>query len=253
MSDLVTLDIADGLGTMTLRRPDARNALSLELLGAMLVRFNECKAEDSCRVLIITGEGKAFCAGMDLKAVTSDEGLAAGLHGKLLHALASVTLALRTLPAVTLAKINGAAIGGGCGLACACDLAITHDDSKMGFPEVDLGVCPAVVAPWLVKKIGAGRARAVLLRGGLMSGHDAKACGIVDVSVSTRDELDATALSLAMRLAGAGPVAMRATKGLLNRLDGSEDEAVVRRAADLSAQVLAMPQTQATLRAKLGL
>ncbi len=252
MSDLVTLRFSGGIGTLTLHRPDARNALSLDLLQAMLDRLKQCAADDACRVLVITGEGKSFCAGMDLKAVTSDQGLAAGLHAELLHALASVTLALRTLPAVTLAKVNGAAIGGGCGLACACDLAITHDDSKMGFPEVDLGVGPAVVAPWVVKKIGAGQARAVLLRGGLMSGKEAHAIGIVDHRVESREGLDAAADAIATRLASAGPAAMRATKELLNRLDGSTDESVLRRAADLSAQVLAMPQTQATLRAKFS-
>ena len=88
---------------------------------------------------------------------------------------------------MTVAKVNGAAIGGGCGLACVCDLAVTHADARLGFPEVDLGLCPAVVAPWVVKKIGQGPARAMLLRGGVMTGEEAYSRGLVDVLADDRD------------------------------------------------------------------
>jgi enoyl-CoA hydratase/carnithine racemase len=196
----------------------------------------------------MTGEGKSFCAGMDLKAVLDD----AAKARELLHSLADLTLKIRRLPMVTLAKVNGAAIGGGCGLACVCDIAITHADSKMGYPEVDLGVCPAVVAPWLVKKVGAGRARRVLLTGGLMSGQEAHAIGIADHLVATAADLDTAATELATRLAQGGPHALRATKELLNTIDGSTDATLVKRGADLSADVLQTPQTQAALRSKMS-
>jgi len=244
------------IATLTLARPDARNALSLDLLEELRHRLEEvgagASAPDAPTVLVLTGAGRAFCAGMDLKAVTSDEGLRQGMALRLLTALAEVTLALRALPMVTLAKVNGAAIGGGCGLAAVCDLAVTHADARLGFPEVDLGVCPAVVAPWLVRKIGAGRARAVLLGGGVMSGREAHAAGIVDHLVETRDELDAAADAVAARLAGGGPLALRATKALLNELDGSLDAALVRRGAEISARVLESPEAQASLRAALA-
>jgi enoyl-CoA hydratase/carnithine racemase len=185
---------------------------------------------------------------MDLKAVLDD----AAKARELLHSLADLTLKIRRLPMVTLAKVNGAAIGGGCGLACVCDIAITHADSKMGYPEVDLGVCPAVVAPWLVKKVGAGRARRVLLTGGLMSGQEAHAIGIADHLVATAADLDTAATELATRLAQGGPHALRATKELLNTIDGSTDATLVKRGADLSADVLQTPQTQAALRSKMS-
>jgi methylglutaconyl-CoA hydratase len=152
---------------------------------------------------------------------------------------------------VVIAKVNGAAIGGGCGLATVCDIAVTHADSKMGFPEVDLGVCPAVVAPWLVRKIGAGRARQVLLSGGVMTGQRAYELGIVNHIVASAAELDSAVDTLAQRLATGGPGAMRATKALLNDLDGSLDERLAERGARLSAEVLATPEAQAMLRAKL--
>jgi methylglutaconyl-CoA hydratase len=245
---LATLHVAGRTATLTLNRPDARNALSIELLRALHAQLDDLQPRNDISVLTITGAGKSFCAGMDLKLVLDDP------HAPmmLLDLLASLTLKLRQLPMVTLAKVNGAAIGGGCGLACVCDLAITHADSKMGYPEVDLGVCPAVVAPWLVRKVGAGRARMILLTGGLMSGQRALELGMVDRVVPTIAGLDAAAAEMVQRLATGGPQALRATKSLLNQLDGSLDEAAVRQGAELSARVIAMPETQATLRAKLS-
>ncbi len=249
MTDLATLTLDGPIAVLTLNRADARNALSIDLLAALHARLDDlAKLAQPPTVLVLGGAGKAFCAGMDLKAVLGDHATAQ----RLLTSLADFTLRLRAMPCVTLASVNGAAIGGGCGLATVCDLAITHADSKMGFPEVDIGVCPAVVAPWLVRKVGAGRARAILLRGGLMSGQQALECGIVNECVARPDDLPAAAQAIAQRLAQGGPEALRATKGLLNELDGSNDAALVRRGAELSARVLSTPEAQSALRAKLG-
>jgi enoyl-CoA hydratase/carnithine racemase len=245
---LATLTIAAPVATLTLNRADARNALSLDLLASLHHRVDELAQARDCHVAVITGVGKAFCAGMDLKAVLDNNVLAK----ELLTSLARLTIKIRALPQVTVARVNGAAIGGGCGLACVCDLAITHADAKMGYPEVDLGVCPAVVAPWLVRRVGAGRARAILLKGGLMSGQQAQECGMVNAVSSSLDTLDATMNEVVAGLAAGGPEALRATKKLLNEVDGSLDESVVLRGADLSAQVLATPDAQRRLRAKLA-
>ncbi len=248
MTTLVNLASSGRIATLALNRPDARNSLSLDLIDALLAKMTELEKRSDLSVLIVTGEGKAFCAGMDLKAVLSDPVLPA----KLLSRLATFCLRLRRLPMITLAKVNGAAIGGGCGLATVCDIAITHADSKMGFPEVDLGVCPAVVAPWLVRKVGAGRARHILLSGGLMSGQRAFEVGIVNQVVPTREDLDKAVEETAARLATGGPNALRATKHFLNELDGSLDEEIGRKAAELSARVLATPEARAMLEAKLN-
>lgn len=252
MSELATLTLAGPIATLWLNRPEARNALSIDLLTALRSCVDELCARSDVTVVVLTGAGKSFCAGMDLKAVTSDEGLRAGLPLKLLLSLADLTVALRTLPQVVVAKVNGAAIGGGCGLACVADVAVTHTDSKMGFPEVDLGVCPAVVAPWLVRRVGAGRARRVLLSGGVITGQQAFETGIVDRVVAGAGDLDGAVDQIAQRLATGGPLALRATKTLLNELDGSMDASVVRRGAEISARVLSTPESQAMLRSKLG-
>lgn len=247
MTNLTSTTINGPIATLTLERAEARNALSLDLLAHLHAAIDAIAANPAVHVLLLTGSGKAFCAGMDLKAVLNEPGAPA----KLLHSLADFTLKLRSLPAVTIAKVNGAAIGGGCGLSCVCDIAITHADSKMGYPEVDLGVCPAVVAPWLVKKIGAGRARRVLLQGGLMSGQQAFDLGMVDHVVPTLADLDSTTETLVQRLSAGAPHALRATKNLLNEIDGSLDASLVKRGADLSAHVVMTAETRAMLSAKL--
>lgn len=250
MSELAKVEVSGRIARLVINRPGARNAMSVELLEALHQRLDELARREEVTVLVVTGAGKVFCAGMDLKHVMDDP--APGAPGRLLNRLAELTLKLRDLPMVTCASVNGAAIGGGCGLACVCDLTITHESSKMGFPEVDLGVCPAVVAPWLVRKIGAGRARRVLLSGGLMSGREAHGVGIADVLVPAAEALPEATEALARRLAEGGPSALRATKHLLNELDGSLDGGVVRRGAELSARVIAMPETRERLREKFA-
>lgn len=248
MHGLVKLENSGAVSRLTINRPESRNALSIELLDDLHARADELSKRTDAVVLVITGEGKAFCAGMDLKAVLNNP----GAPERLLSSLAEFTLKLRALPQVTVARVNGAAIGGGCGLACVCDFAVTHADSKMGFPEVDLGVCPAVVAPWLVRRVGAGRARRILLSGGLMSGQQAYEEGIVSHVAQNLAELDAAVETLVARLSKGGPEALRATKSLLNEIDGSNNASTVRRGAQLSAQVLQSNESRARLKEKLG-
>lgn len=250
MDQLATLSVAGPVARLTLNRPDARNALSEELLAALHERLDELAQRaprEGIIVAVVTGAGKSFCAGMDLKQIVGNpEG-----SRRLLHRLAELTLRLRALPCVVLGVINGAAIGGGAGITTACDIAITFADNKMGFPEVDLGICPAVVTSWLVQKVGVGQARAILLAGGLMSGAEAHRLGIVAQCVPALAELPAAAEALVARLSAASPPALAATKKMLNELDGSLDAARLRQAADLSADVLNTPRTQAMLRARL--
>ncbi|MBK7405721.1 MAG: enoyl-CoA hydratase/isomerase family protein [Phycisphaerales bacterium] len=247
---LATLDIRGRVATLALNRPDQRNALSIDLIASLRHRVGELARDagspDAPRVLILTGHGKAFCAGMDLRAVLDDP----AAPPRLLGALAELTLEIRALPHVVIAQVQGAAIGGGCGLTCVADISLTHDSAKVGFPEVDLGVCPAVVAPWVVRKVGGGKARQILLRGGLLAGAEAAALGLMDRSLPGPNELDSAVRELADRIAAGGRLALRATKELLNRLDGSLDADVVREGARLSAEVVASPEAQASLRAR---
>ena len=251
MNELATIDIDGPVATLVLNRAEQRNALSIELLDALHEQVDRLASAEGVVVTVITGAGRAFCAGMDLKQVIIDADAGGSgdpqLPRRLLSSLGRLTVKIRALPSVVVAKVNGAAIGGGCGLACVCDAVVTHADAKLGFPEVDLGLCPAVVAPWLVRKIGAGPARAVLLQGGVMRGERAGEIGIADIVCPDRDSLDAATDELVARYTGSGAAALAATKSLLNDLDRSRDESVVLRGAELSAGVLATEQAQASL------
>lgn len=250
MPDLVGISIKENVATLTMNRPEARNALSPDLIAAMdaaAAQVERSAESGETRVMILAGAGKAFCAGMDLKGVMSDPVAMSGM----LRGLSKVMRRIRRLPIPTIARVQGAAVGGGCGLMVMTDFAFTHPEAKVGYPEVDLGVCPAVVAPWLVRKIGAGRARAMLLAGGTMSGEAGLQAGLASHLVA-QDQLESAATEFAARLVKGGRNAMAVTKRWLNELDGSMEEAVFDKAAELSAQVIAGEEAQTRLRAIFG-
>ena len=233
----------ENIVTLTLNRAGKRNALSAKMIDALHAGLDEIEKNDSMRVLILAGEGRAFCAGMDLKGVLDDPiAMRAMLRG-----LAKVSKRIRTLPVPTIARVQGAAVGGGCGLMVVCDFAFTHPEAKVGYPEVDLGICPAVVAPWLIKKLGAGKARAMLLAGGTISGTQGFEAGLATHLCSIED-LPTAVDTFALNLAAGGRDALATTKRWLNELDGSLDDAVLQKAADLSADIIAADEAQSRLR-----
>jgi methylglutaconyl-CoA hydratase len=247
MFDLVSLSIDGAVATMTMRRPEARNALSIDLIAALECTIETIEGDDSLRALIFAGEGKCFCAGMDLKGVMSDPATMADM----LRGLSRITRRLRRLDIPVIARVQGAAVGGGCGLMVVADFAVTHPEAKVGYPEVDLGLCPAVVAPWVIRKIGAGPARALLLRGGTMSGEAGYKLGLASHLVA-EDALESTCLDLARSLGTGGRQAIAVTKRWLNELDGSMDDAALDKAAELSARVIASDEAQNRLRELFG-
>jgi methylglutaconyl-CoA hydratase len=242
VTDLALLELTPPVARLTLNRADKRNALSPDLLAALHARLDELEARTDISVLVLGGAGGVFCSGMDLKAVLKEPGAPL----KLLSSIAELTIRVRGLPAVVIGRIQGAAIGGGCGLVAICDISVTHPDAKLGYPEVDLGVCPAVVAPWLVASIGSGRARRVLLSGGTMSGLEAFEMGLVSVCVP-RELLEAHVEGIAARLAKAGPRALSETKKLLNEIEGQRLRDLVRKGAHISAEVVAGAEAQQRL------
>lgn len=245
MSDLLSTRNDDGIVTLSLQRPDARNALSLELIDALESAVKAVAADATARVLVLRGEGKSFCAGMDLRGVLHDP----QRMGHMLHTLARTSLALRRLSIPTIACVRGAAIGGGCGLMVTCDLAVTHAESKCGYPEVELGICPAVVAPLLMRRIGAGRARAMLLTGGVVSGTEAHQLGLA-THLAPEAELENAAVALATKLRAGGAKALATTKQWLAELEPELDDAIMTRAADLSARIIQGDEAQSRLKAR---
>ncbi len=248
--ELALLEFEDGVATISMNRPAKRNALSVGLIDALhdAVKSVTARIETGeIRVLVLAGTGKSFCAGMDLRGVIDDANAMAGM----LQRLAQVGMQIRQLPVPTIARVQGAAVGGGCGLMVVPDFAVTHPESTVGYPEVTLGVCPAVVAPWLIKKIGAGRARHMLLGGGTISGQDAYDIGLA-THLCPADQLDAMVQKIAANLATGGAHAMTVTKRWLNELDGSNEQPVFEKAWKLSADVIAGEEAQQRLRKLYG-
>lgn len=240
---LVQTTIEDGIATVMLDRPDKRNALSLDLINDLESALSSVAENDSIRVLILAGEGKSFCAGMDLQGVLDDAPRMAGM----LHGLSRAMRAIRRLPVPTIARVQGAAVGGGCGLAVVCDYAISHPEAKLGYPEVELGVCPAVVAPWLIRRVGPGRARGLLLAGGTMSGQSALEIGLID-ELAAQEALSGRTNEFAQKLALGGQKALSITKHWLNELEGSLVDESFEQAAQISAEVIAGEEAQNRLK-----
>ncbi len=180
---------------------------------------------------------------MDLKGVIDDP----PAMGTMLRGLGRVSQRIRRIPVPTIARVQGAAIGGGCGLMVVCDFAFTHAEAKVGYPEVDLGICPAVVAPWLIKKIGAGKARAMLLAGGTISGKQGFDAGLA-THLCDVDDLPTAVDAFALNLASGGKEALATTKNWLNVLDGSLDDDVLQEGAELSAKIIAGDEAISRLR-----
>ena len=232
----------DNHATVTLNRPEARNAMSPELIDNLNASLAELASVEELRSLTILGADPSFCAGMDLKAARDDpHAMRAALHG-----IATAMLAIRELKVPVIAQVQGAAIGGGCGLMTACDFVVSHPDAKLGYPEVDHGICPAVVTPWLIRKIGAGRARALLLSGGTVDGTRALEIGLVTHLVD-REDLQATVDELVQRISRGGAHALATTKKWINQIESSNLEAELRQGADISADVVAGPEAQERL------
>jgi methylglutaconyl-CoA hydratase len=249
MSEIVLTDIdaSRGLATLTLNRPDARNPTSIGLLDAMDDALDTIVADGSVRVLILAGAGKSFCAGLDLSEV---QGGTETVH-TLLTRLSEVMRRIRQLDCATIARVQGAAIGGGFGFMAVADFSVTHAEATIGYPPVKTGLSPALMAPWLIRKIGPSRARAMLMAGGTISGQEAYARGIT-THLAALDGLDQAIRELADELLTAGPHAMMAMKQLLNELDGSLVDKPLDQAARVSAEVIAHDETQQRLREIFG-
>ena len=247
MPELVISETANGVATVTLNRPQQRNAISLELLDALDAAIAAVEQDERVRVMILAGAGPVFCAGMDLEQLVIGQGVGREMIFGLLRELSQVARRIHRLQIPTISCAQGAAIGGGCTLMLVTDFAVTHAEARIGYPPAEMNLSPAVLAPWLIRRIGPGRARAMLLRGGTVSGAEAFQRGLV-TDVVEPEAIESTAADLARTVMEAGRDATAVLKGLLNELDGSLDDAALDRAADCSARIVAGEEAQARLR-----
>lgn len=203
-----------GVATVTLNRPDKHNAFDSQLIAELTDTIVDLSNDDSVRVVVLTGEGKSFSAGADINWMRSmaDYSEAENFEDSL--KLAELMSVLDGLTRPTVARVNGAAIGGGTGLVACCDIAISTEEAKFAFSEVRLGLVPAVISPYVINAIGPRKARRYFLTAERFDGREAKRIGLVHQAVPA-DELDATVDGIVDNLLAGGPQALNAAKELV--------------------------------------
>src|SRR5881398_2507993 len=188
MSDLVRYDHRGPAAVVTINRPDKRNALSRALIAALTDAFRRAADDPAARCVILTGNGPAFCAGMDLDELRGTLGEQSMLVWDDARKLSALYELIYTLPKPTVAAVNGAAVAGGAGLVTVCDLALAVPGAKFGYPEVRRGLVAAMVMPHLLRHVGERPARWLLLTGELISADEALRTGLVN-AVSSPEQL----------------------------------------------------------------
>jgi methylglutaconyl-CoA hydratase len=229
-----------GIATVTLNRPDKRNAISFQLVEEVLSALDEIE-QSTAQVVILTGAGKAFCAGLDLDELKSLLGKTRQENVEDSARMAHMFRRLYDFPRPTIAAVNGAAVAGGTGLATMCDFTLAVPEAKFGYTEVRIGFVPAIVSSILVWQIGHKNARDLLLTGRLFDAAEANRYGLVN-EVVVQERLMTRARELAAQLMENSPSSLQATKKLINgfiaaQLDSQiataiEDNARIRTTAD---------------------
>ncbi|WP_172636636.1 enoyl-CoA hydratase-related protein [Chthonomonas calidirosea] len=205
------------LATVTLNRPKVRNALNSELSTALTRTFHRLAGK--ARVVVLRGEGPAFCAGADIEEMQRLTEADFDTQRAQAMALQQMFQAIGNFPGVTIARVHGAAIGGGAGLAAVCDIAIAAEEAFFAFSEVRIGLIPATIAPWVVQKVGLGTARALFVTGERITATEALRIGLVQ-QVAMPNALDEAIERKVEAILQCGPEAIAAVKRLLLHLQG---------------------------------
>jgi len=202
------------LAVIKLNRPEKSNALHPDLIKQFKSKLKEIKDTEDVKALIITGEGKSFCAGADLEYLNQMMKFNSIKNEKDSESLAELFLEIYNFPVPTVAAVNGAAIAGGCGLATVCDFIVADKiNAKFGYSEVKIGFIPAIVSIFLVKKIGEGKSKQLLLTGDIIDAAKANEIGLVDYLA---DDALTEAKSFAAKLLSNSNYSMKLTKRMIN-------------------------------------
>lgn len=223
-----------GVATLALARPDKHNAMSGQMISELTVTTELLANDETVRAVVLTGEGDSFCAGADLAwmraqaSATRDERIAEA------RKLALALRALNELPKPLIGRINGPAFGGGVGLMSVCDVAVAVDSARFGFTEVRLGLIPATISPYVLARMGEGRARRVFMSARIFDANEARELGLVSRVVTPAD-LDAAVEAEVRPYCSASPQAVTAAKALARRLGPVIDDAVIGETVSLLA------------------
>ena len=232
----ITCTVNDRVGIITLNRPEKRNALSYDLISELESAFEQYEIDNSVNVIILKANGQAFCAGADLadlqrlQTYSFEQNLADSNH------LKELFLRIYTLKKVVIAQVQGPALAGGCGLATVCDFVFTVPKAKFGYPEVKIGFIPAIVMIFLLRKIGEGKTKRLLLSGDQFSAERAYQLGMVHEIVAP-EVLEEHVMKFAKRLIRTNSShAMMLTKQMTTKLYSMSLQESLSFAADMNAR-----------------
>lgn len=221
MAEPIEIERDDAAARVWLNRPDVHNALNEDMVRALADAFQQLGADDSVRVIILSGRGKSFCAGADIESMKRQGQLGPKDNLESARELAEMFRRIASCAKPTIARVNGAAIGGGMGLVCACDIAIAAATAVFATSEVRLGLIPATIGPYVVHAIGPRWARRLFLTGERIGSADAKAIALVHTFCEA-EKLDDEVAALIDQVLKGAPQAQEAAKNLVDAVAGQE-------------------------------
>ncbi len=232
----VKLKIQDCVAQVILNRPEVRNAFNPQMVVELSALFHELSENPNLRVIILGGVGPTFSAGMDLKWLTTSDQTSKAQRVQAAEHLLQMYQAIDECPYPVIARVHGAAFGGGAGLIAACDIAVASPVAHFAFREVRLGLLPAIIAPYLLRRLGVSQTTRLCLTGESFSAEVAKQIGLVQEVVST-EELDSHIHLLIDHILQGAPEAIKETKKFLRQLLALPDQDKWPICARLNAQM----------------
>lgn len=244
----VQLETQGDVTTVRLHRPEVRNALDESLISELTHAFGNLPS--STRVVVLAGAGAAFSAGADAQWMKRSRSFTREENERDAAALAALLKAVDECPCPTVARVHGAALGGGVGLVAACDIAIADEQATFGFPEVRLGLVPAVISTFVLPRIGVRAARRYFLTGERFGAPQAAALGLVH-ETAVGDALDARVAGIVNELRQGAPRALGAAKALLRTVTGLSKDLAIAESIRTISELRVSPEAQEGLSAFL--
>ncbi|HET7141541.1 MAG TPA: enoyl-CoA hydratase-related protein [Candidatus Limnocylindria bacterium] len=243
MSELLRLEREGGVARITLARPEVRNAFNAALIAELTATFGDLADDppDALRAVVLAGDGATFCAGADVTWMRASLQMTAAQNEADAARLAEMLEAIDDCPVPVIARVHGAALGGGMGLCAVADVVLATADAAFGFTETRLGIVPAVISPFVLRRIGEGAARALFPTGERFGAERARQIGLVQEVLPDAAALDARVDEIVEGIRAAGPTAVRAAKAVI-RDQRDLDPA---RARQLTVEAIARQRTSA--------
>ena len=234
---LETTFIASDILQISLNRPELHNAFNEELIAELTDLATKLQTNSEIRIVILTGNGKSFCAGADLNWMKKTKDFSFEENIEDSNKLGTMFYVLNELPQAIIGKINGSAIGGGTGLVSICDISVAIDRAKFGFSEVNLGLIPAVISPFVIGKIDFRNAREFFITGERFDAQKALSLGLVNYVVSSEEEMNQKITYLINQIYSSGPNAVKESKLLVKTLQNINMQELLTKTASKIASI----------------